>query len=643
MDQPANASKGPIPQHQDFPFPELGIRFTSQFDSGNIAKVEAQGEDTFCLWTAPDCANTAAETKSRTWFYFKVEVERPRQALLVIKHLNQQGKLFREGLRPVYKLGAAAWQQFTGPVTWRSEQKKFDVSLQTYLEVGEVSFAFCYPWSLEDSYRLSTQLVLEATPDCYVNLVPLIHTPEGRVCELLTISSMDGLTSELEPKLPNLFPSTSPRACMFDQSKPIVFISARVHPGETPGSHMLNGFLKFVVSADIRAQELRKRFVFKVIPVLNPDGVFRGYYRSDTFGENLNRVYLAPSLAESPTVYAARELMTAYCREGSERVYAYLDLHGHAAKQGVFVYGNYMDFIRQVDSFMFSRLMALNCVNFDFVNSSFSEKNMTAKDKGDGKSKEGSGRVAFFKLLGLVRSYTLEANYATGKVLNAIAVSPLDTDPASLRDSAVYSDGPPQYNIEILEDVGKAIGVSLLDSIDANPESRLTLTEFSNLRGLKADVAKYVAKLPPFRFDPTIRKADGDKLMGFIDNKSMTVNKEESKEKPKRTANKRKIKELARPRFDMRSRRQDVRTEEAKKTETVKKTEEAEIGKLNVRFMRQRKEMSVVSPSFDLNCGKVDRKGSLLRSRNARSLSQHRQIRPLGKPSMSQVLEKEGS
>jgi hypothetical protein len=123
----------------------------------------------------------------------------------------------------------------------------------------------------------------------------------------------------------------------------------------------------------------------------------------------------------------------------------------------------------------------------------------------------------------------------------------------------------------------------------------------------------------------------------------MTVNKEESKEKPKRTANKRKIKELARPRFDMRSRRQDVRTEEAKKTETVKKTEEAEIGKLNVRFMRQRKEMSVVSPSFDLNCGKVDRKGSLLRSRNARSLSQHRQIRPLGKPSMSQVLEKEGS
>jgi hypothetical protein len=98
VDQPANASKGPIPQHQDFPFPELGIRFTSQFDSGNIARVEAQSDDTFYLWTAPDCANTAAETKCRTWFYFKVEVERPRQVLLVIKHLNQQGKLFREGL-----------------------------------------------------------------------------------------------------------------------------------------------------------------------------------------------------------------------------------------------------------------------------------------------------------------------------------------------------------------------------------------------------------------------------------------------------------------------------------------------------------------------------------------------------------------
>jgi hypothetical protein len=33
---------------------------------------------------------------------------------------------------------------------------------------------------------------------------------------------------------------------------------------------------------------LRKNFVFKIIPVLNPDGVYRGFYRLDTQALNLN-------------------------------------------------------------------------------------------------------------------------------------------------------------------------------------------------------------------------------------------------------------------------------------------------------------------------------------------------------------------
>ncbi len=39
---------------------------------------------------------------------------------------------------------------------------------------------------------------------------------------------------------------------------------------------------------------LRKHFVFKVIPILNPDGVARGYYRLDTMAYNLNRYYTNP-------------------------------------------------------------------------------------------------------------------------------------------------------------------------------------------------------------------------------------------------------------------------------------------------------------------------------------------------------------
>ncbi len=73
------------------------------------------------------------------------------------------------------------------------------------------------------------------------------------------------------------------------EHKKFIILFARVHPGETNSSFMMHGFLKFILSNHPDAKELRKKFVFKIVPIVNPDGVIGGNYRSSFSGSDLNR------------------------------------------------------------------------------------------------------------------------------------------------------------------------------------------------------------------------------------------------------------------------------------------------------------------------------------------------------------------
>ena len=81
----------------------------------------------------------------------------------------------------------------------------------------------------------------------------------------------------------------------------------------------------------------------------------------------------------------------------------YVDLHAHATKRGVFMYGNYFgNALEQVENMLFPKVISLNSPHLDFEHCVFSEKNMYTADKRDGLSKEGSGRVAMHKATGTI-------------------------------------------------------------------------------------------------------------------------------------------------------------------------------------------------------------------------------------------------
>ena len=68
-----------------------------------------------------------------------------------------------------------------------------------------------------------------------------------------------------------------------------IIINGRVHPGESNSSWVIQGLLSYLLSNSESSQELCKRFTFKIIPMLNPDGVIAGNYRTNFAGRDLNR------------------------------------------------------------------------------------------------------------------------------------------------------------------------------------------------------------------------------------------------------------------------------------------------------------------------------------------------------------------
>lgn len=66
------------------------------------------------------------------------------------------------------------------------------------------------------------------------------------------------------------------------------------------------------------------------------------------------------------------------CEES--KLFMYIDLHGHASKKGIFMYGNHFDDLdRQAECMLFPKIMSLNNHNFHFNSCNFTERNMYLK------------------------------------------------------------------------------------------------------------------------------------------------------------------------------------------------------------------------------------------------------------------------
>jgi hypothetical protein len=102
---------------------------------------------------------------------------------------------------------------------------------------------------------------------------------------------------------------------------------------------MMEGFIKFICGSSLQAKQLRRYIVFKIVPMLNPDGVVLGNYRTGLSGRDFNREYRNPDKDIFPEVYFFKKLVTEMKLQYKANLFMFLDLHGHSTKKNVFAYG----------------------------------------------------------------------------------------------------------------------------------------------------------------------------------------------------------------------------------------------------------------------------------------------------------------
>jgi hypothetical protein len=211
------------------------------------------------------------------WFCLRIECEEPNpcengRLRLVIKHADTALGLAVSptGVRPVVRFTAGDWVRLGEPERRDLPDGRFTFVWEIDRPSDYVDVALCYPYGADDVDVLAEECA-----------------PAFR---LDSIGVSQGARSI--QRLSNDYGGV-------DNERPGVYLTARQHSGETPGSWVMDGFLR-----RIREQGDVAPLVWAV-PLTNIDGVVEGDYGKDNFPYDLNRAWGKPPMRHETLVMMA--------------------------------------------------------------------------------------------------------------------------------------------------------------------------------------------------------------------------------------------------------------------------------------------------------------------------------------------------
>jgi hypothetical protein len=323
--------------------------FDSHFESGNLHSAfrvlnnASSKNQVYDLYLHSD-VNSIGHTQ---WFYFSVSnVRQGQEVTFVIRNFSKPESLYNDGMRPLIYSSKSkrGWERCGTNICYFNSQNKVSEQSKHLIDqnIGDSKkkassssyilcfthtfefssdvcfFSYCHPYTYTDLQQYLNSICSNRTFSKYLRRTVMCKTLAGNNCDLLTITAPAKIPNELNDRI-------------------TIVLTARVHPGESNASWIIEGLIDYLLQDHDEAQLLRTLYIFKIVPMLNPDGVINGNYRTSLAGCDLNRKWLNPDPQLHPTIYHTKELIR---RLRKYRIVGtVLDIHGHSQKQGIFVYG----------------------------------------------------------------------------------------------------------------------------------------------------------------------------------------------------------------------------------------------------------------------------------------------------------------
>ncbi len=230
------------------------------FDSGSIGPYTIDDANSTVSLTLPtEILGNISDTYTY-WTYFKILGALNRTVTFHITNASMVPflKSTTNEAQLVYSCDGENWNRLTN--------HSYLGGTYTFSETftcDEPQIATFFPFS----YTRMRHFVDIVSTSEWVNRAFLGSSEQGRDIDLLTITN---------PAIPTTL-------------KKIVYIIGRQHAGETASSHMLEGLIDFLISDDVSARGFRNHYIWHIVPMVNPDGVWLGYSRGTSELRDPNR------------------------------------------------------------------------------------------------------------------------------------------------------------------------------------------------------------------------------------------------------------------------------------------------------------------------------------------------------------------